>query len=237
MSPIIRRAIKSVVKPESIGILLRKSLNLFSHQDIIFSLIGIDKRHGSFVFRIFENSSNNLQHWCETSSTSNHSKMFGLSRLQWFTHLFHSEDSSSFVVHVTLGTTQINRISNLETIEMLAHFTTIRKLGVHTSLVNFDHKRHRTKRLIPCNGSVTSLHALSVRTSEPKANVLTNRQSKACLRCGQLKGKALCVVANLVNLGKLKGLKFCSGHGWFLLLFEQKHCRDHRSSDCNDSAC
>mmetsp|Transcript_9580 Transcript_9580/g.17288 ORF Transcript_9580/g.17288 Transcript_9580/m.17288 type:complete len:229 (-) Transcript_9580:353-1039(-) len=163
MLPSLRGAIHRVMQPEPTPVLLHRLLQLPSDENIILRLIRVQQRYRDVgPGLVAEDGVHYLEHGGDARASRDHAEVLGRSLLVCisFEDGVDGEASIFAIRHVTLGTSHIHRIADLERIQMLTHLPPIGKLGMHPRLVHFDHERDRARRIIPCRRSVTPLVVL-----------------------------------------------------------------------------
>ena len=65
------------------GVHVGQSLQLITQQDVILRLVGKDEWELQMILGVFKHLSDQLQYWCDTSSTNNHADFLDASDHAW----------------------------------------------------------------------------------------------------------------------------------------------------------
>lgn len=143
--------------------LLSELVQLGAAQNIFLGLVGEQKSDLGAVGRVTENGGDDLKHRGDSSSSGDHGDLLEDSLL-WLGLLvsFDIEDSVSGVDDIPLGSAEADLLSDLETFEILAHFSAFRELLIGVLEVDLDHQVDESLVLIARDWGVRTDDELSV---------------------------------------------------------------------------
>mmetsp|Transcript_66278 Transcript_66278/g.104948 ORF Transcript_66278/g.104948 Transcript_66278/m.104948 type:complete len:201 (-) Transcript_66278:302-904(-) len=144
-----------------------------SHQDVIWSAVGIEEAHFRGVLGVSENGCQHLVTRCETSAAGNHGDFLAEAGLA-----MHEAPAPSLVNKLPNGSFHINRIANLHAVQMLRHFAAFGELWMDTLEVHLHKEVHIAQSAVICHGRVGPHHRLAINLGL-QGHVLTSGKPKS----------------------------------------------------------
>mmetsp|Transcript_50939 Transcript_50939/g.83658 ORF Transcript_50939/g.83658 Transcript_50939/m.83658 type:complete len:201 (+) Transcript_50939:129-731(+) len=144
-----------------------------SHQDVIWSAVGIEEAHFSGVLGVPENGCQHLVAWCKTSAPSNHGDFLTEARLA-----IHEAVPPSLVHKLSNRSFHVNSIANLHVFQMLRHFATFWEIWMDTLEVHLHKEVHIAQSAVIRHGGVGPHHRLAINLGL-QGHVLTSGKPKS----------------------------------------------------------
>lgn len=171
-------SVHRVPERKSVREFLLQSFQFRSHQNVVFRLVGVNQLDLRRSVRfIAENVVQDLEHGRDTRATRHHANVARVTRFMRLAQRFDNKLSRSLPLCVSLGAFDEHGIANLESIQVLTHFSALWKSGGRC-FVNFDDEREFAKSRIICHWGIRALYSLTIRVGKCETDMLARRQTE-----------------------------------------------------------